>query len=109
MIIKVMQAQPAAIIFIKDFADELLLFLLTLWNYALGEGSFPASEKWAIVLPSFKQPDLDVNNMVNYWPIANLSFLSKMAEKYVLIQLKQYFKDNSLLPSISWGLESSIP
>src|SRR6218665_2832194 len=41
--------------------------------------------------------------MANYRPISNLSFLSKIVEKYVSMQLIMYLEENSLLPAQQSG------
>ena len=48
------------------------------------------SQKKAIVYPGLKKPSLDPDNLSNYRPISNLSFVSKLL----------YLNDNELLPSV---------
>src|SRR6218665_3717128 len=62
------------------YLDELLPFLLLLCNTALGDGALPASQKRALVFPSLKRNGLDADDMANYRPISNLSFLSNIVE-----------------------------
>ena len=60
-----------------DVLDEIVPFLLYLFNRSLSEGLLPSSQKCSIILPALKQTSLDPSLCQNYRPIANLSFLSK--------------------------------
>jgi len=51
-----------------------------------------------IVTPLLKKPGLDAANMANYRPVSNLSFISKVVERAVAIQLNEYLVANNLLP-----------
>ena len=53
--------------------------------------------KQAIVTPLLKKPGLNTNDMKNFRPVSNLSFISKILEKVVLIQLKKHLSGNNLL------------
>src|SRR6218665_2339793 len=68
-----------------------------------GDGALPASQKRAQVFPSLKPNGLDAYGMANYRPISNLSFLSKIVEKYVSMQLIMHPEENSLLPAQQSG------
>src|SRR6218665_2943455 len=46
---------------------------------------------------SSKKANLDKENLSNYRPISNLSFLSKLTERIVLARLNDYLSSNSLL------------
>src|SRR6218665_2611602 len=46
---------------------------------------------------SKKKANLDKENLSNYRPISNLSFLSKLTERIVLARLNDYLSSNSLL------------
>ena len=50
-------------------------------------GCVPNSLKVAVIKPLLKKPNLDPENIKNYRPISNLSFLSKFWEKAVEQQL----------------------
>src|SRR6218665_3681812 len=97
------ELDPLPPFLIKDYLDELLPFLLLLCNTALGDGALPASQKQALVFPSLKRNGLDADDMANYRPISNLSFLSKIAEKYASMQLIMYLEESSLLPAQQTG------
>ena len=53
-----------------------------------------------IVYPGLKKPSLDPDDLANYRPISNLSFVSKLLERAVHAQLLLYLNDNELLPSV---------
>jgi len=55
-------------------------------NTSLSTGIVPHQLKQAIVTPLLKKPGLDTNDMKNFRPVSNLSFISKILEKVVLIQ-----------------------
>lgn len=65
--------------------DELLPYLHLLYNTALSERFLLASQKQTVLLSSLKCCSLDVNDMANYRPVPNLSFLSKIVELMQLI------------------------
>ena len=46
-------------------------------NLSLSEGSFPSYLKSALVSPLLKMSTLNKDNLKNYRPVSNLSFLSK--------------------------------
>ena len=83
---------------IVDVLDDIVPFLLYLFNRSLSEGLLPASQKRAIVFPTLKKPNLDPSICQNYRPIANLSFLSKTLERLVSLQLLPYLEQSGLLP-----------
>ncbi|KAI0223362.1 putative RNA-directed DNA polymerase from transposon BS [Lamellibrachia satsuma] len=56
----------------------------------------PAVIKHAVVSPLLKKSDLDPEILSNYRPISNLSFISKLLEKYVASQIRQYLDTNDL-------------
>jgi len=68
------------------------------FNVSMRFGSFPTSQKTAIVVPALKKPSLDPLDMSNYRPISNLSFVSKLLERCVNTQLNRHLKANGLLP-----------
>ena len=78
--------------------DELLPAITNIINDSLVSGSFPSIFKSAVVRPLLKKSNLDRNNLKNYRPVSNLSFLSKILEKIVLAQIFQHVNNNDLLP-----------
>ncbi len=80
----------------KDCLEELLPFITDIINSSLMSGSVPSTLKLSHILPLLKKPKLDRNNLQNYRPIANLSFISKVLERIVAAQLKTYMQSNNL-------------
>ena len=81
----------------KQCLDDLVLFITFIVNASLSTGIVPPQFKQAIVTPFLKKPGLDTNDMKNFRPVSNLSFISKILEKVVLIQLKNHLSGNNLL------------
>ena len=52
--------------------------------------------KTAKVIPLIKKANLERNNLKNYRPVSNLSFLSKLIECAVASEINQYIKDHDL-------------
>ena len=67
-------------------------------NSCFSSGNFPISEKRAILRPCLKKHGLDSENMLNYRPISNLSFLSKVIEHAILAQLLPLLQRNEIIP-----------
>ena len=59
----------------------------------------PGQFKKALVRPSLKKLSLDASVKLNHRPVSNLSFLSKLLEKAVYVQLDQHLTANKLLPT----------
>ena len=75
---------------LKKCVTVLLPYLVKLFNLSLSSGVVPISFKHAMVKPLIKKPSLDPENLQNYRPISNLSFLSKILEKNVVKHLSDY-------------------
>lgn len=82
----------------KQYIDYFLLFFTGLLNLCLTTGTFPAAYRHAIVVPLLKQPSLDMNDLKNFRPVSNLTFVSKVVERIVLKQFLKYLNDNDFLP-----------
>ena len=66
-------------------------------NHSLLIGEFPLIFKTAIVKPLLKKTSLDSEDLKNYRPISNLSFMSKVLEKVMLSQILRHINCNKLL------------
>ena len=66
---------------------------------SLKSGGFPSSYKSAIVTPLLKKHSLDPNDLKNYRPVSNLSFMSKLFEKVVVYLLMSHFNRHNLFIS----------
>eukprot|EP00745_Piridium_sociabile_P012062 TRINITY_DN18726_c0_g1_i1.p1 TRINITY_DN18726_c0_g1~~TRINITY_DN18726_c0_g1_i1.p1 ORF type:complete len:1158 (-),score=142.61 TRINITY_DN18726_c0_g1_i1:196-3669(-) len=77
--------------------DHLLPSITNIMNKSLTTGIVPPEFKTAIVRPLLKKATLDPNNLKNYRPISNLSFLSKLLERIILHQLFSHLTTHKLL------------
>ena len=84
----------------QEFAPIFAPFFAHVFNVSLQKGYLPASQKRAIVYPGLKKPSLDPDDLSNYRPISNLSFVSKLLERAVHAQLLLYLNDNEMLLSV---------
>ena len=66
-------------------------------------GEYPLIFKKAIVKPLLKKTSLDSEDLKNYRPVSNLSFMSKILEKVVLSQILQHVNSNKLLSDFQWA------
>ena len=73
---------------LKDCVDLLAPYLTHLFNESLSPGCVPDLFKVAYITPLLKKPGTDVDAAENYWPVSNLSVLSKTLECAVTQQLK---------------------
>ena len=72
-------------------------------NKSLQSGHMPNLLKTAIVSPLLKKKQLDSNELCNYRPISNLSFLSKVIERCVYLQVLDHLTDHNLLSPYQSG------
>ena len=100
---KCCELDPAPTFLVKDCLDILSPFLTLMCNASIQEGILPASQKEAIVIPALKKSGLDTDDMKNYRPISNLSFMSKVVEKLIFEQLSVYLAENNLFPKLQSG------
>ena len=91
------ELDPAPTEIIKKAIDLVALPMATIINKSLDEGLVPESMKKAIIRPILKEPALDPDQISNYRPVSNLSFLSKILEKIVNVQLERHLETNNLL------------
>lgn len=75
-------------------------------NSSFLSGIFPNSEKIAIVKPLLKKPSLAKDDLKNYRPISNLSYLSKVIEKAILNQLVPHLNANGGIPKFQSAYRS---
>ena len=71
----------------------LLLYSTTPWYLFFP----PSVYKSALVNPLLKKMSLDPDDLKNYRPVSDLSFLSKVLERIVLSQLNKHLNHNNLL------------
>src|SRR6218665_66483 len=91
------ELDPIPTSLLKDCASVILPVITKIINLSLSTGNFPLAFKHSFVTPLLKKANLDKENLSNYRPISNLSFLSKLTERIVLARLNDYLSSNSLL------------
>ena len=96
-VIKTCVLDPLPTSLLSAVIDDLLPYITSIVNDSLLSGCFPSALKAAIVRPLLKKPTLDPENLKNYRPVSNLSFLSKIIEKVALLQLQDHLDQNNLL------------
>lgn len=89
---------PVPTFIVRETVDVLLPFITTMVNVSLSQGRLPASQKHAIVTPLLKKAGLDATDMANFRPVSNLTFVSKVIERAVALQLNHYLNTEDLLP-----------
>ena len=77
--------------------DAVLPVLINIVDTSLTAGIYPSIYKTAIVKPLLKKSTLDPNDLKNYRPVSNLSFLSKVLEKVVLAQVFSHLNSQNLI------------
>uniref|UniRef100_A0A8C2GGG5 Reverse transcriptase domain-containing protein n=1 Tax=Cyprinus carpio TaxID=7962 RepID=A0A8C2GGG5_CYPCA len=88
---------------LKEVLPEVIDRLLTIINSSLLIGYVPKTLKLAVIKPLIKKPQLDPKELVNYRPISNLPFLSKILEKVVSSQLYSFLKKNGICEDFQSG------
>src|SRR6218665_4004080 len=79
------------------------LFLTFLCNRSIQDGVLPPSQKRSVLVPVLKRSGLDSTYPLNFRPIANVSFMSKIIEKIAAYHLTVYLETNKLLPECQSG------
>ena len=95
---------------VKDCIDVLVTPIVSIVNLLLSEGCFPTHFRPALVSPLLKKPTLNRDNMKNYRPVSNLSFLSKILEKVVASRLNSHMNSSHTSndsQSAYWKLHST--
>ena len=79
-----------------DCLDLLGPVIWKIVNASLGTSVMPTELKQAAIRPLLKKTGLDHQHCRNFRPISNLTFLSKVIEKVVVLQLVDYNDSNGL-------------
>ena len=66
-------------------------------NLSLATGVFPDSEKFAMVTSIVKKRSLDKEDLKNYRPLCQLSFVSKFVERVVSKRVDRFLFSNALM------------
>ncbi len=81
--------------------------LLASINSSLSLGYVPKTLKWLLLSLSLKKTQLDPKDLVNYRPISNLPFLSKILEKVASSQLYSFLEKNNICEDFQSGFRPS--
>ena len=87
---------PFSTSLLKDCLDVLIEPITSIINKSLQEGVFPNQFKKAYIRPLPKKTTLDKNELKNYRPVSNLSFITKILEKVVASRLLSHMESNSM-------------
>ena len=90
------ELDPIPTSLLKNCLQSLTPTITNIVNLSLASGSFPDIFKQSIITPLLKKPTLDKEQLSNYRPISNLSFLSKLTERIVKARLDAHLSTNSL-------------
>ncbi len=88
---------------LKEVLPEVIDPLLNIINSSLSLGYVPKTFKLAVIKPLIKKTQLDPKELINYRPISNLPFLSKILEKVVTSQLCSILEKNAICEDFQSG------
>ena len=81
---------------LKQCLDQVAPVLTVIVNTSLSCADFTPELKRAFATPLIKKLILDCEIFKNYRPVSNLSFVSKLIERIVCVQLVDHLKENDL-------------
>ena len=81
---------------LKNCLDILITPITDIINISMETSTFLQNFKEAHVRPLLKKTSLPKNELKNYSPVSNLSFISKISEKIVADRLQAHIKNNHL-------------
>ena len=90
------ELDPLLTVLLKSCLDTLLKPITDIINASLCSGLFPDDFKHAHVNPLLKKTSLSKEDLNNYRPVSNLSFISKILEKVVASRLRSHISSNCL-------------
>ena len=82
---------------LKQMLPKVIGLITKIVNMSLEQGVFSTKWKVAVVKPLLKKLGFELINP-NYRPVSNLSFISKVVENCMLLQLSRHCKDFNLQP-----------
>ncbi len=92
---------------LKEVLPEVIDLLLAIINSSFSLGYVPKTFNFAVIKPLIKKPQLDPKDLVNYRPISNLPFLSKILEKVASSQLYSFLEINYICEDFQSGFRPS--
>ena len=87
------ERQPSLL---KQCLDQVAPVLTVIINTSLSCADFTPELKRAFVTPLIKKLIFDCEIFKNYRPVSNLSFISKLIERIICVQLVDHLKENDL-------------
>ena len=78
----------------------LLSYLTATINTSLREGQLQSSHKHAVVTPLLNKTGLDAEELKNYRPVSNLTFVSKLVERVVSLRLVTQLNGHGMMPQL---------
>ena len=89
---------PVPLHVMKRQADTLAPFIALVFNKSITNGVFPDAFKNTTITPLLKKTRLDINDLKNFRPVSNLSFLSKILEKVVCGRMVAHLEATDAMP-----------
>ncbi|XP_072023162.1 uncharacterized protein [Amphiura filiformis] len=80
----------------KDHIERFIPSITHIINVSLSSGIFPEPLGKAVISPIIKKSSLDHDELKNYRPVSNVSFISKLIEKVVTQQITNHINDCNL-------------
>jgi hypothetical protein len=99
---------PIPTFLLKESIDALLLFITAMINASRHERYLPVMQEHALVSPLLKKTSLDPNELKNYRPVSNSTFVSKVVERIVVKQLVEFLQSNSPMPRLQSAKEAAV-
>ena len=81
---------------LKLCLSELLPVITYIVNLSLSTSTVPYELKLALIIPLLKKVLLDPEVLKNFRPVSNLTYLSKIIERVVVVRLNQHLIQNGL-------------
>ena len=87
--------------------DTMLPILCKIVNTSLSTGLIPHDLKHAMITPLLKKKGLDGDNLKNYRPVSNLTFLSKLVERVVTKRIQDHMSKAGLFEKMQSAYRSN--
>jgi Reverse transcriptase (RNA-dependent DNA polymerase) len=91
---------PLPTFVLRNTVDILLPLIHVMCNATLKESHLPSSKKAAIVTLILKKANADPDEVKNYRPISNLTFISKVVERNIAEHITRQLNESNLMPPL---------
>ena len=85
---------PAPVKSMRQCPQVIFPLIQFIINKSFKESHVPYQLKQAIITPIIKGTDIDAENLKNYRPISNMTFISKVLEKAAFNQISKHVQKN---------------